>query len=151
VRTFYIAGSSTHRDHIAGLGNELYHYGLRWFADWNWPRFKAKEMTDPLQWAGVTCGDIGAAVGADLFVLFVRPDGPRSMAWAEFGARISHAKEAHVIHHGYEDVFWGHPCVRKHKDWGAFLEWLVSDRKLELCFDRKLGRVDASSGRLPKT
>ena len=142
MKTFYIAGSSKHRNHIAQLGNELYHYGLRWFSDWNWPRFDAKSMENSLQVAGVTCGDIAATVGCDLFVLFVKPEDPRSMSWAEFGARISHAKEAHVIHHGYEDVFWGHPCVRKHASWEAFLEWLIADARLE---HRRL-----PSGRLPQ-
>ena len=142
MRTFYIAGSSKNRSEIASLGNELYHYGLRWFADWNWPKFDAKDMTYEMQWEGVTSGDISAAVGSDIFVLFTKPDDPRSMSWAEFGARISHNKEANVIHHGYKDVFWGHPCVREHETWEAFLQWLIADLRLE---HRRL-----SSNRLPK-
>jgi hypothetical protein len=128
MQTFYIAGSSKNREEIAGLGDELVGYGLRWFSGWDWPKYNAKVMTDALMWAGVVCGDLSATVGCDVFVLYTKPDDPRSMAWAEFGARISHNKEAHVIHHGYNDVFWGHPCVIKHETWDAFVKWLAHDQ-----------------------
>ena len=127
MKTFYIAGSSKNRQLISDLGKSLYEYGLRWFAGWNWPKYEAKEMTDPLMLAGVTSGDLDATVGCDVFILHVLPDDPRSMSWAEFGARISHSKEAHVITHGVKDVFWEHPCVITHETWEVFLEWLCED------------------------
>lgn len=142
MRTFYIAGSSKNREDIADLGTQLYHYGLRWCSDWVWPNFDAKAMVDPKARAGVVCGDIAAAIGADLFVLYTKPSDPPSMGWGEYVARVSHSKEAHVIHHGGKNVFWAHPLARSHETWDDFLTWIISDAGLE---HRRL-----PSARLPK-
>ena len=127
MKTFYLASSSKHREATAKRGMLLYEYGLRWFNDWNWPRFELALFDDALMGGCVSAGDISAAVGCDVFILYVEPDDPKSMSWAELGARISHHKEAHVITNGYENAFWTHPCVKVHATWMAFLEWLIQD------------------------
>ncbi len=132
MKTFYLAGSSKKREMFAGLANQLTEYGLRWFADWNWTKLILAEVDDPTRITGNIAGDVSAAIGCDVFILYTGPDDSRSMSWAEFGARLGQHKEAHVITNGYQDVFWKHPCVRTHETWEDFLEWLTSDHNLGL-------------------
>jgi len=131
VKTFYLASSSKRRSQASKLGVQLYEYGLRWFNDWNWTSLILREAENAACVPGNIAGDISASIGCDVFILYAHPDDPRTMSWAEFGARIGQHKEAHVIMNGYDDVFWKHPCVRTHETWEDFLLWLIEDYGLD--------------------
>jgi hypothetical protein len=129
---------------MAEKAESLVHYGLRWIGGWNWTEFTPPDFQTRTSRAGCVAGDICAAVGADLFAVYALPEqGLTTGAAAEFGARISHSREAHVILNESEDhLFFHHPCVIRHDDWDAFMVWAI--KHLSLVYKPK------PSERLPK-
>lgn len=154
-RTFYIASSWENKDKISNLGCCLGHYGLRWSSDWNWTEFDKSDQVSRASRAGFVCGDLCAAIGCDLFVLYLSPvTGITIGAISEFGARLGSGKETHVILNGMPDhLFFDHPCCKTHVDWDSFLAWLTEEldtqrRGTTLGLVEKgstLGRVEKSS------
>lgn len=115
--TFYVATSWGNREQATEVANYLKSRGMRWALDHNWPvDGKVGDIDSPAT-SLIAYLDIQAAVAADLFVILLR-DPLTVGCHAEFGARISHGKEAHLVRQGTERVhpFHKHPCVVEHED-----------------------------------
>jgi hypothetical protein len=125
VKTFYLAGASANREHLAVLAGELQKLGLEWAGDWNWMhQFNSAERT-PNTWGQRTMLDLMAATTADLCVVICCP-ALSFGAGVEVGWRTAHGRKIDFVFHRrpMDHPFFTLPQARLWNSWEEFYETL---------------------------
>lgn len=118
-KTFYLAASSKSLGAVQRMAFDLQEAGFVWYGGWIWSDMM--EIPAP-HFLGAVHNDLASAVHADLFVLVLGPH-PSFGAAAEFGARLTAGKEAHVVLNGQPDhPFLHHAKVTKWATWDDFMK-----------------------------
>lgn len=123
--TFYMAGSSARRGEIASRMSELRSLGLRVWNGHDWTQY-GPEKPGMAENANLVSKDLLSSINADLFVFYMHADVISCGGWAEYGARISRFKAAHVVLNGAPwHLFTEHGHATVHENWESFLVWLL--------------------------
>lgn len=125
--TFYLAASGERWPVARARGAVLAEFlGYAWAYDWTQgveAHGRGGLGLAPEARQQIAEADLCAARHADLFVALLDAPHTGRGTFMELGARLGASKVAHVVG-GEDHLFWAHPLVRRHADWGAFLRWL---------------------------